>query len=85
MGSGQVSKVLHVRNLDITQTEDSNTQEPRFQASRWLAGISTQVSLSISQRESPHRFLLASLSLQISKPEVFLLPLQSQVSFQNKQ
>lgn len=72
MGSGQVSKVLHVRNLDITQTEDSNTQQPRFQASRWLAGISTQVSLSISQLAG---FQARSLSSPSSKSS--LLPKQT--------
>ena len=48
MESGQVSEVVHVRNLDIIQSEDFNTQHPRFQASWWLAGISTMASLSIS-------------------------------------
>ena len=48
MESGQVSEVVHVRNLDIIQSEDFNIQHPRFQASWWLAGISTLACLSIS-------------------------------------
>ena len=72
MGSGQVSEVVHVRNLDIIQSEDFNTQQPHFQASRWLAGISTQVSLSIS-----HLVGFQARSLTSSSSKSSLLPKQT--------
>ena len=72
IGSGQVSEVVHVRNLVIIQSEDFNTHQPHFQASRWLAGISTQVSLSISHLVGFQARSLASPSSKSS-----LLPKQT--------